>query len=124
MRVTQKRGLDVGALKRTSTEADIESDIMGQKLTETICKLKGDLKTVAERNSRLLRKMTEMQLLLADASRQGQVQPEVLRQTLNLLKPGGKSKYTAAARSLAGSQRRYGDGGASSGGGSSACSIV
>ena len=44
---------------------------------QVITKLKGDLKTVAERNARLLRKMTEMQLLLTNASRQGLVTPKV-----------------------------------------------
>ena len=83
---------DLGAVRRAHTEANLEAEIQGQKLTEVITKLKGDLKTVAERNARLLRKMTEMQLLLTDASRKGLVSPMVLKEALELLKPGGKSK--------------------------------
>ena len=76
----------------------MEAEIQGQKLTEVITKLKGDLKTVAERNARLLRKMTEMQLLMTDASRKGLVSPQVLKEALELLKPGGKSKFIQAVR--------------------------
>jgi hypothetical protein len=39
---------DVGAVRRAYTEANMEAEIQGQKLTEVITKLKGDLKTVAE----------------------------------------------------------------------------
>ena len=70
---------DMGAVRRAYTEANMEAEIQGQKLTEVITKLKGDLKTVAERNARLLRKMTEMQLLMTDASRKGLVSPQVRR---------------------------------------------
>ena len=48
----------MGAVRRAYTEANMEAEIQGQKLTEVITKLKGDLKTVAKRNARLLRKMT------------------------------------------------------------------
>lgn len=141
-------GQDVGAVRRAYTEANMEAEIQGQKLTEVITKLKGDLKTVAEvrsasapprpsvprrpsfasihtisvaaahapqcnslpctprcataggaqRNARLLRKMTEMQLLMTDASRKGLVSPQVLKEALELLKPGGKSKFIQAVR--------------------------
>ena len=115
---------DMGAVRRAYTEANMEAEIQGQKLTEVITKLKGDLKTVAERNARLLRKMTEMQLLMTDASRKGLVSPQVrrmkppplrsvepraayearallvqvLKEALELLKPGGKSKFIQAAK--------------------------
>ena len=49
-----------------------------------------------QRNARLLRKMTEMQLLMTDASRKGLVSPQVLKEALELLKPGGKSKFIQA----------------------------
>ena len=113
----------MGAVRRAYTEANMEAEIQGQKLTEVITKLKGDLKTVAERNARLLRKMTEMQLLMTDASRKGLVSPQVrrmkpppsrsvepraayearalvqvLKEALELLKPGGKSKFIQAAK--------------------------
>ena len=42
---------DVGAVRRAYTEANMEAEIQGQKLTEVITKLKGDLKTVAEVNA-------------------------------------------------------------------------
>lgn len=120
---------DVGAVRRAYTEANMEAEIQGQKLTEVITKLKGDLKTVAEvsstrtalqmtranqrfygtcvcacvilqRNARLLRKMTEMQLLMTDASRKGLVSPQVLKEALELLKPGGKSKFIQAVTAV------------------------
>ena len=40
--------------------------------------------------------MTEMQLLMTDASRKGLVSPQVLKEALELLKPGGKSKFIQA----------------------------
>ena len=43
---------DVGAVRRAYTEANMEAEIQGQKLTEVITKLKGDLKTVAEVSAR------------------------------------------------------------------------
>eukprot|EP01043_Picozoa_sp_COSAG02_P050974 COSAG02_NODE_5305_length_4456_cov_64.573101_2_plen_84_part_00 len=51
-----------------------------------------------QRNARLLRKMTEMQLLMTDASRKGLVSPQVLKEALELLKPGGKSKFIQAVK--------------------------
>lgn len=44
--------------------------------------------------------MTEMQLLMTDASRKGLVSPQVLKEALELLKPGGKSKFIQAVRAL------------------------
>ena len=46
--VRRVRVQDVGAVRRAYTEANMEAEIQGQKLTEVITKLKGDLKTVAE----------------------------------------------------------------------------
>lgn len=110
---------DLGAVRRAHTEANMEAEIQGQKLTEVITKLKGDLKTVAERNARLLRKMTEMQLLLTDSSRKGLVSPVVLKEALELLKPGGKSKFVAAAKLIG--DANLPEGGAD---GSRACAIM
>ena len=88
----------MGAVRRAYTEANMEAEIQGQKLTEVITKLKGDLKTVAERNARLLRKMTEMQLLMTDASRKGLVSPQVRRRNRRRRAVSSRGLLTRRAR--------------------------
>lgn len=59
-----------------------------------------------------------------DASRKGLVSPQVLKEALELLKPGGRSKFIAAAKLIGDAHYQMAQGGSDMDGGSRACNIM
>ena len=60
-----------------------------------------------------------------DSSRKGLVSPQVLKEALELLKPGGRSKFIAAAKLIGDAHYQMAQGGGGGvEGGSRACNIM